>query len=254
MNRLTKIAEIRNKLKQGQHSIGSWMQIPSAAVGEIMGDAGYDWIAVDLEHGSMGTAQLTDLFRSLEVGNTLPIVRLAQGSLKDAKSALDAGAGGIIIPMVESASQLKEVIDWSCWPPAGKRGVGFSRANLFGKYFEAYREEAQKPLIIAQIEHIRAVDTIDEILAVNGLDAIMIGPYDLTASMGITAEFTHPDFLAARKRILDACKKSGIAAGLHIVQPEPAELSARIEEGYRFIAYSIDSVFFLKSVTNPIKN
>ena len=125
MNRLLATGGIRGRLRGGGHSIGSWMQIPHASVAEIMGQAGYDWVAVDMEHGAVSASQLPDLFRALELGGTLPLARLAQGHPKDCKQALDAGAGGVSVPMVESAQQLKEVRDACRWPPAGTRGVGF---------------------------------------------------------------------------------------------------------------------------------
>jgi 2-dehydro-3-deoxyglucarate aldolase len=252
-NRASKILEIRTKFQSGIASIGSWMQIPSTSIAEIMGDAGYDWIAVDLEHGSMSTSQLPDLFRAIELGGTLPIARLAHGHLKDAKDALDAGAAGIIIPMIETAEQLQSIIQYACWPPEGIRGVGFSRANLFGKYFAEYREEARKTLIIAQIEHINAVNNLEKILKVPGLDGIIIGPYDLSASMNITGEFDNPIFSEAFNKILKVCSKLKKVAGVHIVQPNPVELEKRINEGFQFIAYSIDSVFINESCVNPIK-
>jgi 2-dehydro-3-deoxyglucarate aldolase len=252
-NRSAKILKIRSKLQNGMPSIGSWMQIPSTSVAEIMGDAGYDWIAVDLEHGSMSTSQLPDLFRAIELGGTLPLARLAHGHLKDAKDALDAGAGGIIIPMIEKAQQLQSIIQYACWPPEGIRGVGFSRANLYGKYFKQYSEEARKTLIIAQIEHINAVSNIDKILNVSGLDAIIIGPYDLSASMNITGDFENPIFKTAFNKILESCIRLKKAAGVHIVQPNSLELDKRIKEGFQFIAYSIDSVFLNESCINPNK-
>ncbi|MBU0753938.1 MAG: 2,4-dihydroxyhept-2-ene-1,7-dioic acid aldolase, partial [Planctomycetes bacterium] len=205
MNRLEKIRMIRQALGEDKPSIGSWMQIPHTSVAEIMGQAGYDWVAVDLEHGSIGIHQLPDLFRALELGGTLPLVRLAQGHSKDCKQALDAGAGGVIVPMVENGEQLEQVRDACCWPPAGKRGVGFSRANLFGKYFDDYTVEAQAPLLVAMIEHIRAVDNLEKILKVEGLDAVLIGPYDLSASMGLTAKFDAPEFITEMSRIRKLC-------------------------------------------------
>jgi len=223
------------------------MQIPHASVAEIMGQAGYDWVAVDMEHGAIGAHQLPDLFRALELGGTLPMVRVARGDITDCKHALDAGAGGIIVPMVESAAQLEAVRAACQWPPAGTRGVGFSRANLFGKYFEAYREEAQAPLLVAMIEHVRAVENLESILAVAGLDALLVGPYDLSASMGRTARFDDPAFLAAIARVLESARARGIACGIHVVAPSPAQLDARIAEGYRFLAYSIDAVFLIHS-------
>ena len=201
MNRLKAIESIRANLVNGGYSIGSWMQIPHASIAEIMGQAGYDWVAVDMEHSAISAHQLPDLFRALELGDTLPLVRVAQGKIKDCKQALDSGAGGIIVPMVESAEQLQQVRDATRWPPAGTRGVAFSRANLFGKYFDEYIAEAQQPLLVAMIEHVSAVNELDEILKVDGLDAIMIGPYDLSASMGLTAKFEDQKFLDTMKII-----------------------------------------------------
>jgi 2-dehydro-3-deoxyglucarate aldolase len=253
MNRLEKIRSIRKRLEKDEPSIGSWMQIPHSSVAEIMGQAGYDWVAVDMEHGSVVAHQLPDLFRALELGGALPLVRLAQGQAKDCKQALDAGAGGVIVPMVNSAEQMANVRDACCWPPAGTRGVGFSRANLFGKHFDHYVEEAQAPLFVGMIENIRAVDELEAILRVEGLDAIMIGPYDLSASMGITAQFECPEFLEAMQKIQSLCKLHAIPCGVHVVMPEPAMLEKRILEGYRFIAYSIDAVFLTSLVSLPIK-
>lgn len=243
MNRLEKIAGIRRLLSENSPSVGSWMQIPHASVAEIMGQAGYDWVALDMEHGAISVHQLPDLFRALELGDTLPLVRLAHGNLKDCKQALDAGAGGVIVPMVETAAQLIQIRDVCYWPPAGIRGVGFSRANLFGKYFEQYKQEAQAPLLIAMIEHIRAIENLPEILGVPGLDAILIGPYDLSASMNLTGLFDHPDFMMAIQAITEVAKQHNVHSGIHVVLPDLSTLKKRIEQNYRFIAYGIDSVF-----------
>ena len=249
MNRIDAIKRLRKKLRNGSASIGSWMQIPHPSIAEIMGQAGYDWVAVDLEHGSIGAHQLPDLFRALELGDTLPLARVALGSSKDCKQALDAGAAGIIVPMIESAEQLIEVRDACRWPPAGTRGVGFSRANLFGKYFESYRVEAQAPLLVAMIEHVNAVNSLQEILSVNGLDAILIGPYDLSASMGLTAQFDHPEFCETLESIRCVAHEMSIPIGMHVVDPSRAQLNKQLDQGYRFIAYSIDAVM-LESVAN----
>lgn len=243
MNRLKKTQAIRKSLGENRPSIGSWMQLPHPSVAEIMGQAGYDWVAVDMEHGAIAVHQLPDLFRALELGNTLPLARIAEGHPKDCKQALDAGAGGIIVPMIETAEQLVAVRDACRWPPAGMRGVGFSRANLFGKHFEDYRTEAQAPLLVAMIEHHRAVAELEAILAVEGLDAILIGPYDLSASMELTAQFDHPDFCATMEKIRTLAAAKAVPAGIHVVAPSPEQLQQRLSEGYRFIAYSIDSVF-----------
>ena len=243
MNRRDNIKKIRNLLATNNFSIGSWLQIPHSSVAEILGNSGYDWVAVDLEHGSIGIEQLPDLFRALELGGTLPLARLAQGGSKDCQQVLDAGAGGVIVPMIENAGQLTLIRDACRWPPAGKRGVGFSRANLFGKYFESYSKESQNPFLVAMIESVHAVDNLVEILLVEGLDAILVGPYDLSASMGIVAQFDHPKFKEMMNKIRSQCSAARIACGVHVVKPSHEELQERINEGDRFLAFSADSVF-----------
>jgi 2-dehydro-3-deoxyglucarate aldolase len=251
MNKPNSIQKLRDHLKNGGVSMGSWMQIPNSSVAEIMGHAGYDWVAIDMEHGTISIHQLPDLFRALELGGTLPLVRLAQGHPKDCKQALDAGAGGVIVPMVESAEQLISVRDACRWPPAGTRGVGFSRANLFGKNFDGYCQEAQAPFLVSMIENVKAVDELEAILQVDGQDAVLIGPYDLSASMGITAQFDHPKFISVVERIRIQAKKYKVPCGVHIVFPSKEELVRRIEEGYSFIAYSIDATFLNAVVSKP---
>ncbi len=251
MNRLKAIELIRKNLANGGCSVGSWMQIPHTSIAEIIGQSGYDWVAVDMEHGAISVHQLTDLFRALELGGTLPLVRVAQGEIKDCKQALDAGAGGIIVPMVNSVEQLQKVKDATRWPPAGNRGVAFSRANLFGKYFNEYVAEAQQPLLIAMIEHVNALDELDGILGVEGLDAIMIGPYDLSASIGLTAKFENQKFLDVIRTIQIKADNAKIPCGIHVVQPEKEKLKQKMNENYRFIAYSIDSVFLNVSTKRP---
>ena len=249
MERMHQLRKIRQQLKSGECSIGSWIQLPDASVAEIMGHAGYDWVAVDLEHGSIGVNQLPDIFRALELGGTMPLVRLAEGTPKDCKRALDAGAAGVIIPMINSAEHLRATMAACCWPPAGSRGVGFSRANLFGKKFDAYRAEAQEPLIVAMIEHETAIRALDDILDVQGLDALFIGPYDLSASLGLTGQFEDPTFQSALATIRDKAISKSIAVGMHVVAPSREKLRACLAEGYQFVAYSIDAVMLQDAAT-----
>lgn len=243
MNRLAKIDSIRAKIQRQEASIGTWMQIPHPSIAEIIGASGFDWVAVDLEHGSICENQLPDIFRALELGDTLPMVRLAQGTAKECKQSLDAGAGGVIVPMVNDAEQLGEVSSACRWPPSGIRGVGFSRANLFGKYFDQYKAEAQSPLMVAMIENIQAIDNLEDILKVPNLDAIFIGPYDLSASMKMIGEFESEEFRRVLKHIHSLARKQSIACGMHVVMPDKEQLIKCIDEGNHFVAYSIDSVF-----------
>lgn len=248
MDRIAKIEQIRANLGSGKPSIGSWIQIPDASVAEIMGGCDFDWVAVDMEHGAISHDLLPNIFRALELGNTLPLARIPEGSARDCKQALDAGAGGVIVPMVNDASELVAVRDACRWPPSGTRGVAFSRANLFGKNFNKYTKEAQSPLLVAMIENTHALCNIDEIVTVEGLDAILVGPYDLSASLGMTGEFDHPDVIDAMNTILTAAKEAGVAAGLHVVEPSISEMQKRLNEGYLFLAYSIDTVILRRGM------
>jgi hypothetical protein len=165
------VHEIRALLAADKPTVGTWLQLPSPAVAELMARAGYDWVAVDMEHGSFGRTGLPDIFRAIECGGAAPFARLGEASKTQIKAALEAGAQGLIFPMIKSRAQLDRAIDLSVYPgldnwrAAGEtapeyRGVGFCRANAFGKDFDAYREQrAPELFLVAQIEHIRAVSS-----------------------------------------------------------------------------------------------
>jgi 2-dehydro-3-deoxyglucarate aldolase len=234
-------------------AIGSWMQIPSPEVAEMMGRAGYDWVAADMEHGLFTRTGLADICRAIELGGGVPFARVAEATKNEIKGALEAGAQGLIFPMIESRAQLDDAVSWAFYPDrGGSRGVGFCRANLYGKELAAYREGVAGDLFLAaQIEHIRALEELPQILAHPRLDAIMVGPYDLSGSMGLTGCFDHPDFIAAMRRIQDACTRHEANMGVHVVEPNPAELAERVKQGYRFIAYGIDAVFLWRNAQRP---
>ena len=252
MDKFKAIKKLRKKLKD-EASVGSWMQIPSSSIAEVVGDSGYDWAAIDMEHGQISFNSLPDLFRALELGNTLPLVRVAQPCSNDCKLALEAGASGIIIPLIESADQFIAIRDFSRWPPNGNRGVGFSRANLFGKYFNEYYHVAQNPFLVAMIESKKGLDNIDEILGVEGLDAVLIGPYDLSASLGQPGDFNNEEFKSALISIKQKCNMNKIPCGIHVVEASEDELKDKIAQGYRFIPYSLDTVILRTFLDNPIK-
>ncbi|MEI9991486.1 MAG: aldolase/citrate lyase family protein [Rhizomicrobium sp.] len=247
---MTHAEQIRTALTGGQTSIGGWMQIPDDGVATIMGAAGFDWVALDLEHGRFSEAQLPSLFRAVAARGTVALARVGQVTAYAIKAALDGGASGVILPMIETAQMLREAIAWANYPPRGTRGVGYAAANLFGK--ELQRDlDGTGPLVVAQIEHAKAVACIDALLETPGLDAVMLGPYDLSASLGVTGEFDHPEFRRAMTTVAAACRRHGIASGVHIVLPEPERLRAAVAEGHRFIAYGTDAVFLWKSAVRP---
>lgn len=230
------------------------MQIPSPDIAEMLATAGFDWIAIDLEHGAISRHQLPDLFRAIELHGVLPFARVALPDGNLCQQALDSGAAGVIIPRVESATQLSEIVAGCMWPPAGKRGVGFSRANVFGRRFEEYKAEAQQPIIVAQIESKTAVASMSSLLSVKGLDAVMIGPYDLSASLGVPGDIENAEVRANVGEVVKACKKAGIPSGIHVVQPDPKKLESEIAAGHRFLAYGTDAVFLSTSANNPMSS
>ncbi|GFH62262.1 MAG: putative 2-dehydro-3-deoxyglucarate aldolase [Candidatus Desulfovibrio kirbyi] len=259
------VRDIREKLAADAPTIGSWLQFPSPDVAEVMARAGYDWVAADMEHGAFGRACLPDIFRAVECGGSVPFARLPRADKVEIKAALEAGAQGLIFPMIESREQLDCAIDLATYPGQDMwrtrgqgqsvweyRGVGYCRANAFGGDFDGYlRERAPELFFVAQIEHMRAVENLDAILAHPRLDAIMVGPYDLSGSMGLTGQFEHPEFVAAMSRIHNACKKHGARMGLHIVRPDRDELARQVASGVRFIAYGIDAVFLWRAAVCP---
>ena len=245
------VAKFRKELSDGSPLIGTWIQIESSDYAEMIGQAGYDWAAVDMEHGAFSRQSLPDIFRALELGGTAPFVRIANPDAILCQQAFDSGAVGIVIPRIESAGQLEALIAGCNWPPTGTRGVGFSRANLYGNYFDSYKEAAQRSFVVAQVESANAIQAIDEIASVAGLDAIMIGPYDLSASLGRTGETQHPEIQAAIRRVLTTCHSRRLACGIHVVEPRPTDLNVAIELGHRFIAYGTDARFFLSNLQNP---
>ncbi|WP_017850672.1 HpcH/HpaI aldolase family protein [Leptospira interrogans serovar Szwajizak] len=234
---------VKEKLKSGTFTIGSWMQIPNTSIAEILGSAGFDWIVLDLEHGAFSLNLLPDLFRVISKNGALPFARVAQNHPKDIEQTLDAGARGIIVPMIETAQQVQDFLKWSSYPPDGTRGVGYSNANLFGKYFDSYSKEINSNLIrVIQIENIKAIQQIDSILSVKGIDAMMIGPYDLSGSMGLTGQFEHPDFLRAIVELHKAAERNGIPLGTHVIQADFQKVKDEIRTGKKFVAYSTDAI------------
>ena len=251
MDKQAELSNLRKKLYKGDVSIGSWQQIPNQAISEILGSQGYDWVAIDLEHGSIDVSQLPNLFLALESYNVLPFVRVSESNNINAHRALEAGAAGIIFPMIKNGEQLTDLITYSKYPPSGNRGVGFSRASLYGKNFNYYSKYAQAPFLVAMIESIEAIENIESILDNKSLDAILVGPYDLSASLNDIGNFKSKNFISAMKELDLACKKYGIPKGMHLVKPSQEEFKKYVDTGYQFIAYSTDAIFLIEGSIKP---
>ena len=255
MNKFAAVQKIRQYLAEGRHVLGSWMQLPCPEVAEILGSRGFDFVGVDLEHSNITRNQLPNIFRALELGNTLPLVRIAKPDSFLAIEALEQGAAGVIVPQIRSKSQLSEIKESFSLPPRGTRGMGFNRGNGYGIQFHEYREGlGQEPLLVPMIEHIEALQNIDEILSVD-VDAALIGPFDLSASLDCTAEWDNPKFLQALGEFKKGCRRNNVPMGYHIpgnhLSKDPmVEFLERREEGYTFLTYSGDVNFLNMTTAN----
>jgi len=218
-----------------------------------MAVSGYDWLVIDMEHGEFGRGQLPNLVRAIELHSCLPFVRLIEGTKANCKLALDSGAAGVVVPDIRDAAQMKDVVSWCAWPPSGERGVGYSRGNLFGRNFNEYKQEAQEPFIVAQIEHLAAISQVEKIASIRGLDAILLGPYDLSASIGCAGEFDHPKYVQALNELEKELRRSGLPYGEHVVRPNANLLNRKLKSGQKFLAYGTDAQFLLAASSNPGK-
>lgn len=210
-------------------------------IAEIMARAGFDWLVVDLEHSVISIKIAGDLIRTIDLCGVPPLVRLTSNDPDQIKRMMDAGAHGIVVPMVNTAEDAKRAVAAIRYAPAGCRGVGLARAQGYGVRFQEYLAwQCDSAVVIVMIEHKDAIRNLRDILAVPGVDAFFIGPYDLSCSLGLAGQFDHPDFLAAMAEIRRIGAASGAVAGLHVVEPDLERLQASLAEGYRFIAYSVD--------------
>jgi len=239
-----KMMSLKQKLKNNELTLGSWIMMGNQMSVEVMALAGFEWLVVDIEHTAinMETAQM--LITTIQANNMKALVRVSKNEEVVIKKVLDMGADGIIVPMVNSQADAKQAVDFAKYPPVGKRGVGLYRAQKYGTKFEEYKKWVDEELvIIAQIEHINSVNNIDEIVNVPGIDGTIIGPYDLSGSMGYPGEFERDDVQEAIQKVLDSCKKNNMPAGFHVVDTDPTKLNLKIEQGCTFLAYGIDYFF-----------
>ena len=232
---------LKDKLKRNQLSIGSWITLAHPAIAEIMANAGFDWLAVDMEHSVITIREAEELIRVIGLCGASPLVRLSYNDPIQIKRVMDAGAHGVIVPMVNSAVEAEQAVASVRYPPQGKRGVGLARAQGYGTSFSAYKDWlSTESIVIVQIEHIQAVENLASILSVDGVDGFIVGPYDLSGSLGIPGNFEHPLMQKAMEAIRSVGGASGKAPGIHIIEPDVTQLQQRIKDNYRFIAYSLD--------------
>ncbi len=235
---------LKKALAENRQTYGSWITIAHPLIPEILAQAGFEWLAVDMEHSSIGINDLLSIIISIEANNLVPLVRIGENSPNLIKRVMDSGAYGVIVPNVNSKQDAEAAVSAVRYPPAGTRGVGLYRAQKFGRKFDEYRQWlSEESVVVVQIEHIDAVRNIDEILAAPGIDAFMVGPYDLSGSLGKPGVFDDPELLRALEKVKAAGIRHNIPAGFHCVPSDPEEARKKQTEGFKLLAFSLDAVF-----------
>ena len=232
---------LKHKLLSGEKTIGSWLTMPSLAISELMAKVGFDWLTIDLEHSSLSIEQAGEMIRIIDLAGVSPLVRLTSNDGNQIKRVMDSGAHGIIVPMVKTKGDAEQAVSSVYYPPKGIRGVGLARAQHYGIGFHEYRDWLEEnAIIIVQIEHIDAVNNLKDILSVDGVDGYIIGPYGLSASLGVSGEFDHSSMIEAMNEIYRVATSLGKYGGIHIVEPDTDLLKQSVLEGFTFLAYSVD--------------
>jgi len=233
--------QFRKDLRAGKRLIGTMVTLGAPEVTEILVKAGFDWLFLDAEHAPFDALQLQRVLQA--AGPQTPcLVRLAAAAEVDIKKALDVGAAGIIAPMVNTPEQAKAVVRAAKYAPDGARGVGLSRALGYGFGLEAHLRAANDEVtVVVQAEHIEAVENIEAIVQTPGLDAVLIGPYDLSASLGRLGEVDHPEVVSAIGRVRAACQSAGLPLGIFGVSA--AAVEPYIAQGYTLITAGADILF-----------
>ena len=232
---------LKSRLNRSELTIGSWVTLGHPSIAEIMAAAGFDWLVLDMEHSVLELSEVQTLIQVLDSKHCPAIVRLTSNHPDQIKRVMDAGSTGIMVPMIKSASNAKEAVSSMYYPPRGQRGVGLARAQGYGHSFQAYRQWLENnAVVIVMIEHIDAVKAIDDILAVPGVDGYIIGPYDLSGSMGRPGDLNHPDVQAAITQIMQAGHRAQKPGGIHVIEPDPEALQQRIQAGFNFLGYGLD--------------
>jgi 2-dehydro-3-deoxyglucarate aldolase len=231
---------LRNRLKNHETLIGTLVSLASLESAEILADAGFDWFFVDLEHSLLGPREAQAI---LQVSGERVdcILRVPLNDEIWIKKALDTGAAGVMVPQVNSAEEARRAVRFSKYPPQGGRSVGIARAQGYGSRLEAYIERANhETAVIVQIETIEAVRNVEAIITTEGIDGVLVGPYDLSASMGHTGQVENAEVQAAIAHVRQVCLEKGMPLGVFAATAERAR--GYLKEGYNLIAASSDSL------------
>ncbi len=236
--------DLKSKLKNKEVTFGSWLSFAYLPIVEIMAKQ-FDWLVIDMEHTCTDFERAFQMIQVTDLAGSLPLVRVGKNDELLIKRVMDSGAAGVLVPMVNTKEEAEAAVAYTKYPPKGKRGVGLFRAQKYGQGFPEYKQWVEeKSVVIVQIEHIKAVENLDEILSVEGVDGFIVGPYDLSGSIGHPGNFEHPLMLEALNVLSDKIRNHPKPGGYHIVHPTEAIVKQKLDEGYKFIAYGVDEIFF----------
>lgn len=248
------LTPLKRKLAERTPTIGSWLSLGHAGIAEMLAKSGYEWLTIDMEHSATTLREAERMIQAIDLAGSAPLVRLSSNDPVQAKRVMDVGAHGIIVPMVNSPEEAEAAVSSVHYPPRGNRGVGLSRAHGYDLGLEEYKQWLEESsVVIVQIEHFKAVENLSAILAVDGVDGFIVGPYDLSGSLGVPGEFDNPLMVEAMEEIRRVAKAAKPAPGFHVVPPEPALVTEKVDQGYTFIAYSVDFMFLGDSARKGLK-
>jgi 4-hydroxy-2-oxoheptanedioate aldolase len=236
------------KWRRGEPSVGAWLSLGNVHAAELMSNAGFDWLCVDMQHGLISYSDLLRMLPAISTTDTTPLVRVSGNSLPEINKALDAGAMGVIVPLVNTAEQAAAAVSACLYPPDGTRSFGPTRAALYGG--RGYAAEANGQIAcIAMIETQEGLDNLDAIVSTAHLAGVYVGPADLALSLGLPprGDNDDPKHLAAVEKILAACKRHGVPAGIHTGGLEWSK--RRLAMGFDFVTLGADSGFMMQAVS-----
>lgn len=236
---------LKEKLKTRQSVFASWTSLGHPSIAEIFSKTGFDFTGIDVEHSTISQEQSQRIIAACQAEGSLCLPRIPTHDEAMIKRLLDSGADGIIVPNVNSKEHVEQIVQWMFYPPIGRRGFGIARAQGYGMDFDEYiKSWNESTVFIAQIESIAAVERIDEILDNKYLDGVMVGPYDISGSLGIPGQITHARVQEAGLRVVAAAKKFGKACGTHVIDTSVENVNQSFNNDYTFAVLSSD-IFML---------
>ncbi|MCC6791306.1 MAG: aldolase [Thermomicrobiales bacterium] len=245
---------VKQKLANGGVSIGTMIfEFSTSGIGRICSAAGAEYVGFDMEHTAWSIETIRNLIATTRAADTIPMVRVPATEYHLMSRPLDAGAMGLMVPMVETVEQAQLIVRSAKYPPAGGRGCAFGVSHddfTGGDVFAKMVSANDEVFLIAQIETVLGLENCEAIAAIDGIDCLWIGHFDLTTSMGIAAQFEHPDFLAAVDRVVAACNAHGKVAGIMAGNVEVGK--QWLARGFRAVAYSGDLWVFQQALSEGI--